>query len=152
MDDERTAGNGSSRWPQPRLPIGIVVASLVLAVGVVSVLIYVLYLRTTGPGQVLRSFYEEVAAGDCEGSFDLLSTGLQAQVDQEAYCGWVDERRGTSTEFAVETGYFGEIASSTVLPREPGTDLNEELTWTLERSGRTWRIAAFPDDLGPPFL
>jgi hypothetical protein len=81
MDPSPTpeGGDGAWRYQRPRLPWIITAASLVVAVGAVSLLIFVLYRQTTGPGEVARDFLEAVRSGDCEATADLSIEAFRAQ-------------------------------------------------------------------------
>jgi hypothetical protein len=72
-------GADATRYQRPRLPWIITATSLVVAVGAVSLLIYVLYRQTTGPGEVARDFLEVVRSGDCETAADLSVEAFRSQ-------------------------------------------------------------------------
>jgi hypothetical protein len=72
-------GDGASRYQRPRLPWIVTATSLVVAVGAVSLLIYILYRETTGPGEVARDFLEAVRSGDCETAVDLSAETFGSQ-------------------------------------------------------------------------
>jgi hypothetical protein len=155
MADERSSGNGSIRWPQPGVPLIVVLVSVVVAVGAVSALLWVLFAETTGPGEVLRDYYEVVNAGDCDGSVGFLSNELRASIDGDGYCEWVErEAAGRfSPEFRIDSVLLrGEPETVAVVAiRYPGSDQSLAIAWTLERIGDTWRVDSFPfSDL--PFL
>jgi hypothetical protein len=50
-----------------------------VAVGAVSLLIYILYRGTTGPGEVARDFLEAVRSGECETAADLSVEAFMSQ-------------------------------------------------------------------------
>jgi hypothetical protein len=72
-------GDGAWRYQRPRLPWIVTATSLVVAVGAVSLLIYVLYRETTGPGEVARDFLEAVRSGDCEAAAELAEEAFGSQ-------------------------------------------------------------------------
>jgi hypothetical protein len=72
-------GDGAWRYQRPRLPWIITATSLVVAVGAVSLLIFILYRQTTGPGEVARDFLEAVRSGDCEAAADLSVEAFTSQ-------------------------------------------------------------------------
>jgi hypothetical protein len=72
-------GDGGWRDQRPRLPWVITATSLVVAVGAVSLLIFVLYRQTTGPGEVARDFLDAVRSGDCEAAADLGVDAFRSQ-------------------------------------------------------------------------
>jgi hypothetical protein len=72
-------GDDASRYQRPRLPWIITFTSLVVAVGAVSLLIFILYRQTTGPGEVARDFLEAVRSGDCEAAADLGVDAFRSQ-------------------------------------------------------------------------
>jgi hypothetical protein len=72
-------GDGGWRYQRPRLPWIITATSLVVAVGAVSLLIFILYRQTTGPGEAARDFLEAVRSGDCETAADLSVEAFMSQ-------------------------------------------------------------------------
>lgn len=140
MSEPEPAENGYRR-DRPRLPIGIVVASIVIALIAGSLLVYVLYKETRGPGEILREFARRVDRHDCEGSYDLLDQSVQAQVAEDSWCTLalpsIDE--GLDAHFTLEQAVLeGDTAELEIT----GVALT---TWRLVRFGeRSWRV------LGPP--
>ena len=137
--------NGSRR-PGPRLPTGIVIGAVVVALVAVSGLILALYRETRGPGEILRRFAEAVDAGDCEASYDLLHGTVRASVDEAEWCeGRMDDADAMidadfTLELAVLEGYRARVEVSGV----PVT------VWILGRHGqRSWRVIG--SDGGFPF-
>jgi hypothetical protein len=133
---ERPGENGYPR-ARPRLPTGVVVASIVVALVAVSGLIAVLYRETRGPGEVLRRFAEALDAGDCDGAFGLLHESVAAEVEQAAWCG--ESLRTLDTQldadFRMERAVLeGDVARVEV----SGVPTTE---WLLRRHGeRSWRV------------
>lgn len=82
MDPSPTleGGGDATRYQRPRLPWIITATSLVVAVGAVSLLIFILYRQTTGPGEVARDFVEGLQAGDCERVARVSVPGLAADL------------------------------------------------------------------------
>jgi hypothetical protein len=72
-------GDGAWRYQRPRLPWIVTATSLVVAVGAVSLLIFILYRQTTGPGEVARDFLDAVRSGDCEAAADLSGEAFMSQ-------------------------------------------------------------------------
>jgi hypothetical protein len=72
MADTPSEPNGALRW-RPAVPTAVVAVSVVIAVGAVSGLLFLLYNRTRGPGEVLREFARGVDARDCAASYRLLA-------------------------------------------------------------------------------
>jgi hypothetical protein len=110
-----------------------------MAVALVAVagLLFLLYTRTTGPGEVLRDFIELVEAGDCQGSHELLDPSVR--IDPETWCEHLRELGDqVDARFAVrEVVLEGEVAD--VMVRNPdGT----EAVWRLQREDRSWRVVA----------
>jgi hypothetical protein len=132
--------DGSGR-SGPRLPTGVVIGAVVVALVSVSGLILALYRETRGPGEILRRFAEAVDAGDCEGSYELLHGTVRASVDEALWCerglGAVD--RIIDADFALERAILeGDRARVEV----SGV---AEPVWILGRHGqRSWRV------IGPP--
>jgi hypothetical protein len=128
-----SAENGHAR---PRLPTGVVVASVVVALVSVSGLLLLLYRETRGPGEILRRFATAVDDGDCGGSYDLLDGSVQATMGESEWCqrlplvdGQIDADFGLDQ--AVLQGDRAELHLSG--PAEP--------VWLLHRYGqRSWRV------------
>jgi hypothetical protein len=116
-----------------------VVTSVVVALVAVSGLLYLLYTRTTGPGQVLQEFIERIEAGDCARSYALLDPSLR--IDPDAWC---DHLKDLATQvdprFSVQRVLLeGDVASVRV--RNPdGT----RAAWRLRGDGRSWRVLEPP--------
>jgi hypothetical protein len=120
-----------------RLPTGVVVASVIIALLAVSGLLLLLYQETRGPGEILRQFAEAVDDGDCRGSYELLDGRARAAVDETRWCDevlpTVDEQIDADfdLEQAVLQGDQAEVHVSGV----PVT------VWRLQRFGdRSWRV------------
>lgn len=135
--------NGYPRG-RPRLPTGIVVASVIIALVAVSGLIALLYRETRGPGEILREFARRVDAADCPGSYELLAERVRTGLSEEQWC----ERMPTvndqiDADFELERAVLmGDQA--TVSISGPPTD-----QWLLERHGeRSWRVLGPPERFG----
>ena len=137
--------NGSD-GVRPRVPMWIATISVIVALVSASVLVYLLYKETRGPGEILREFARRVDRHDCEGSYDLLDPGLRSSVPEETWCSEVltavDE--SLDADFALERAVLeGDVAFVDV----SGVTWTE---WVLSRHGeRSWRIAGTP--MGGPF-
>ena len=128
----------------PRVPLGIAIASIVIALVSVTFLILLLYEETKGPGEVLREFARRVDRGDCAGSFDLLDGNVRAGIGEDRWCEGglpaVDEQLDASfrLEQAVLDGNVARLEVSGV----------GETEWELSRFGeRSWRVVGPPDGL-----
>jgi hypothetical protein len=128
----------------PRLPTGLVVAAVVIALLAVSGLIYLLYQETRGPGEILRRFAQTVDDGDCAGSYELLDASVRAELDDERWCQeilpLVDRQIDADfdLEQAVLRGDQAEVQIS-------GADVT---VWRLRRFGdRSWRVLISPTGL-----
>ena len=135
-----TEPNGS-RQPGPRLPTGIVVAAVIVALVAVSGLILALYRETRGPGEILRRFAEAVDAGDCEGSYELLHGSVQARLDEAEWCetGLPPTDRVLDADFSMELAVLQGDRARVEVSGVP------ETVWILGRHGeRSWRV------IGPP--
>ena len=128
--------NGS-RSPGSRLPTGIVLAAMIVALVAVSGLILVLYRETRGPGEILRRFAEAVDAGDCEASYDLLHGTVRATGDEAEWCDgtMADADAMIDADFTLELAVLeGDRARGEV----SGVP---ETVWILGRHGqRSWRV------------
>jgi hypothetical protein len=128
--------NGDQRG-RARLPTGVVVVSVIIALLAVSGLLLLLYRETRGPGEILRQFAEAVDDGDCDGSYELLDGTARAGLDETRWCQevlpTVDEQIDADfdLEQAVLQGDEAEVHVSGV----PVT------VWRLRRFGeRSWRV------------
>lgn len=134
---EPELGDNGYRSARPRLPIGIAIASIVIALIAGSALVYVLYRETRGPGEILREFARRVDRHDCEGSYDLLAPSVRLQIPEEGWCSEflaeVDENLDShfTLEQAVLKGDIARIEISGV----------GYTSWRLKRFGeRSWRV------------
>ena len=113
---------------------------MVLAIVIVSGLIFLLYEETRGPGQILREFAREVDRGECEASYDLLDGTVRDSIEEEAWC-----RRLPEVDQMIDATFTLEQAlleQDTAIVTISGS---AEDTWELRRFGeRSWRV------LGPP--
>jgi hypothetical protein len=134
--DRGEPGENGYRRAGPRLPTGIIAASVVVALVAVSGLIYLLYRETRGPGEILRRFARAVDAGDCGESYELLHPTVSFQVTEQAWCERlpsVDEL--ISADFRLEEAVLeGNEARVKII----GAAADE---WRLGRHGeRSWRV------------
>jgi hypothetical protein len=128
--------NGS-RPPGPRLPTGVIVGAVIVALVAVSGLILALYRETRGPGEILRRFAEAVDGGDCDGSYDLLHGTVRATVDEGAWCeGGLPEADGMiDADFSLERAILEGDRARVEISGVP------ETVWILGRHGeRSWRV------------
>ncbi len=149
MPDKASDTNGALKWRQPGVPTSIVIVSLIVGVGAVSVLIYVLFRQTTGPGQVLKRYYTAISDGDCGTAYSLLSPTVQQAGSRATYCSLVWSEKGHSpTDFSVETiklhGPKGSFADVTVKEEGPGA-LSSPVDWQMQEVGGLWKIVAGTD-------
>jgi hypothetical protein len=128
--------NGS-RGPGPRLPTGVVIGAVVVALVAVSGLILALYRETRGPGEILRRFADAVDAGDCEASYDLLHGTVRATVDEAGWC----ENGLTTTDSLLDAGFMLERAVLEGDRARVEVSGVPETVWILGRHGeRSWRV------------
>lgn len=136
MSDAPPGENGA-RPGTPRLPTGLVAASVAIALLAVSGLIFLLYRETKGPGEILRQFATAVDKRDCSGSYDLLDEEVRASFDEDDWCSNVLPSVDDSldADFTVERAILeGDTANVQV----SGVELTE---WRLRRYGeRSWRV------------
>jgi hypothetical protein len=134
---EQPPGENGYPRARPRLPTGIIVASVIIALLAVSGLLLLLYRETRGPGEILREFAEAVDDGDCDGSYELLDGTVRSGLDEARWCdevlAGVDEQIDADfdLEQAVLQGDQAEVEVSGVPVR----------VWRLRRFGeRSWRV------------
>lgn len=137
--------NGALRW-RPAVPTAVVAISVIVAVGAASGLLFLLYNRTRGPGEVLREFARRVDMGDCQGSYRLLASLETSAIDEETYCGSLDRvDEALDADFDLRQAVLrGEVA-------ELHIEGPEITVWRLERHGSSWRVLLPAAELGPPF-
>jgi hypothetical protein len=128
----------------------VVIVSILVAVGAVSVLIYVLFKSTTGPGQTLRRYYDAVSADDCGSAYVDLSDPLQHAILKDRFCTAVDGVKGnvpTSITIDTVTGCGeppAQFAKVTITEHGPSASA-QPVVWHMIRQGDDWRIASFPE-------
>jgi hypothetical protein len=134
MAEPPTRPNGAAAW-RPSLPTAIVVTSVVVALVAVSGLLYLLYTRTTGPGQILREFIEQVEANDCPASYALLDPSQR--IDPDTWCeNLQDLASQVDSRFSIRRVLLeGDVAFVRVANPD-GT----RAVWRLRREGRSWRV------------
>lgn len=143
MGDDRPRPNGFP-WPRPGLPPWITVASVAIALVAVSGLLYLLYTRTEGPGEVLRTFAGRVDEGSCAASYDLLADESKGHTTMDEWCD-----RLPAIDSALDADFD---VRRVVLHSEMGiaevhiAQGGREGVWNLRRSGRTWRVLIEPED------
>ena len=146
MTETPSRSNGF-RWPRTGLPFRLLLVGVVLALVIVSGLIFLLYEETRGPGEILRQFARAVDAGDCSGSYDLLDQSVHRRLSEESWCELLPEvDEGIDADFRLEQAVLqGDRA--VVHLSGPGSQ-----TWTLRRfEERSWRVEGSPDlDLRAP--
>jgi len=120
--------------------VRLLVLAVLLALVIVSGLIFLLYEETRGPGEVLRQFARDVDGGHCAASYDLLDPSVRSGFDEEAWCGRLGEvDRIIDADFTLDRAVLEE---NTAILTISGS---AEDTWELRRFGeRSWRV------LGPP--
>jgi len=126
-----------SRRSGPRLPTGIVIVGVVVALVAVSGLILALYRETRGPGEILRRFAEAVDAGDCDGSYDLLHGTVRATGDEAQWCDgtMADADAMIDADFTLERAVLEGDRARVEVSGVP------ETVWILGRHGeRSWRV------------
>lgn len=128
--------NGDQRG-RARLPTGVVVASVIIALLAVSGLLLLLYQETRGPGEILRQFAEAVDDGDCDGSYELLDGRARAGLDEVRWCQevlpTVDEQ--IDADFDLEQAVLQGDEAEVHIAGVPAT------VWRLRRFGeRSWRV------------
>jgi hypothetical protein len=130
----------------PRLPLGIAIGSIVIALVTMTLLILLLYEETRGPVEILREFSRRVDRADCAGSYDLIDDGART-FSEEEWCSGVlssvDE--GLDAEFTFERA----VLEGTVYDVEiSGVELT---SWRLIRHGeRSWRVLGPADGFPAP--
>src|SRR6266568_7112607 len=141
--------DGFGKRGRPAIPIVVMIVSILVAVGAVSVLLFVLFNKTTGPGQVLRHYYQAVAADDCGKAYGLLDDDLKRAIDKDAFCNAVHGVQGkvpTSVSILTVTGCGeppADFARVTIQEHGPGAPPNP-VSWEMARQGSAWQVAAFP--------
>ena len=136
MAEQPSEPNGSTR---PSLPWILFAISTAVAVLATTGFVYLLTKRTTGPAEVLQDFYQAVHNEDCDGGLSLMTPELRAEAEG-IWCDFIFVGGPYPPTFSVEETSL-EDDQALLLIEEPG---GCRLSWTLERSDRTWRIAQLP--------
>lgn len=142
MSETPAQPNGAVRW-RPAVPTVVVATSLVVAVGAVSGLLFLLYNRTRGPGEILREFARRVDAGDCAGSYRLLDSSTAGEIDEATWCEGLDRvDRAIDADFDLRQATLrGDVAVVQV----EGPEVPD---WRLSRHGNSWRVLVPPELFG----
>jgi hypothetical protein len=135
MTGQEPAENGYRR-ALPRLPVGIIASSVIVALVAVSGLLYLLYRETRGPGEILRRFAQAVDEGDCQESYELLAAEVTARISEDQWCeGLPDVDQLIDADFSLEEAVLQEDEAAVTIS---GTGTDE---WRLGRFGeRSWRV------------
>lgn len=143
MTEPEPAPNGSRRT-RPHLPLWVAIASIVIAIASASILVYVLYKETRGPGEILREFARRIDRNDCAGSYELLDEGIRSSLTGDQWCTQVLPEIDASLDanFTLERAVLqGDVAHVEI----SGVS---ETTWQLSRFGeRSWRVVGPPEGL-----
>ncbi|MGH2722933.1 MAG: hypothetical protein ACRDI0_01490 [Actinomycetota bacterium] len=145
MAETPSEPNGALRW-RPAVPTTLVAISVVIAVGAVSGLLFLLYNRTRGPGEVLREFARRVDAQDCRGAYRMLARAEARAIPEETFCGAIDRLdEALDADFDLQQAVLqGQVASVHI----SGPEIT---VWKLERHRNSWRVLLPARELGPPF-
>jgi len=134
MAEPSSPSNGAAAR-RPSIPTPLVVASMVVAVVAVSGLLFLLYTRTTGPGEVLRDFFEQVEAGDCATTYGMLDPSLRIEPGT-----WCDNLPALSEQvdsrFAVQRVVLERDVALVRVRNPDGT----RAVWRLRRLDGSWRV------------
>lgn len=138
MTDRVDDGDDRAR---PRVPLWIATVSVIVALVSASVLVYVLYKETRGPGEILREFARRVDRRDCGGSYELLDKQVRAGFTEEQWCTQMLDPvdQGLDADFDLESAFLEDDVFEV---RISGVELT---TWQLRRFGeRSWRVLGAP--------
>lgn len=146
MGEPEPAEKGTRR-PRSHVPLWIAIASIVIAIIAASILVYVLYKETRGPGEILREFARRVDRNDCAGSFDLLDEGVRSGLTGDEWCTQIlpSLDAGLDADFTLERAVLqGDVASVEI----SGVEIT---SWQLSRFGeRSWRVVGPAEGLPQP--
>ena len=144
MEDEGARSNGAAEWPKPAIPNGVVVACVVVALLAVSALLWVLFQKTTGPGEIVNRYYQAAADGDCDAAYGLLSRGLQQANAHDSFCAGLQTAQlpaDPKIESVTLVGPEGSAREAEVSVDTCGSTA----VWKLERADDTWVITSLAD-------
>lgn len=145
MSEPELPPNGSRT--RPHLPLWVAIASILIAIASASILVYVLYKETRGPGEILREFARRVDRNDCAGSYELLDEGIRGSLTGDQWCTQVLPEIDASLDanFTLERAVLQGDVAQVEISGVP------ETTWQLSRFGeRSWRVVGPPDGLVAP--
>ena len=128
---------------RPQIPTWAALGAMAVAVLAILVLVVVLFQRTTGPGEVVLTFYEDASAGDCAAALELLGPGADeaSRAAAQALC---DDPESLPASPKVDSvtldGPEGDAnRSEVVIKAGDSTD-----TWKLQRVDNDWLICWVP--------
>jgi hypothetical protein len=143
MAESPSRPNGFRR-PRTGLPVRVLLVGVVLALVIVSGLIFLLYEETRGPGEILREFARAVDQRDCGGSYELLDASVRSRTPEDRWCErlpQVDDM--LDGDFRLEEAI---LRGDRAVLHISGSAVD---AWTLRRFGeRSWRVLGPGEDGG----
>ena len=126
--------------PFPLWEVAVAVAAVILVVGV---LVFLLFQRTSGPGEVLNDFYTAASEGDCEAAQEELTPQLQGRIPADQLCPML-EQAGLVPDFEIVeltlTGDPGSAANVIISGGSTVGDPDAESAWAFQLVEDEWRI------------
>jgi hypothetical protein len=147
--------DGSPSPPPSSLRLAWTVAGVAALVAVVAValLIVLQVQKPNGPDDALHEYYSEVARGECDASYALLSDALRGQIPQTAWCPYVAGRSGRfPAGFTVVRFSFDARTRTTAMTvQEAGAGAEAgPVTWGLVKGPNDeWLVARFASGREP---
>ena len=145
MEEEAGRSNGAAEWPKPAIPTWVVAASVAVALLAVSALLWVLFQKTTGPGEIVHRYYQAASSGDCDAAYSLLSPGLQQAEPHDSFCGDLGAWSPSDPKIVAVTLIGPEGTARAAAVSIEGCDGAPPVVWKLARQGDTWVITSIPE-------
>jgi hypothetical protein len=128
---------------RPQIPTWAAIGAMAVAALAILVLVVVLFQRTTGPGEVVLTFYEDASAGDCAAATDLLGPAANEASKAAAQALCSDPQNLPSSpkvDSVTLDGPEGDANRSEVVIKAG----DSKVTWKLQRVDNDWLICGVP--------
>jgi hypothetical protein len=128
---------------RPQIPTWAALGAMAVAALAILLLVVVLFQRTTGPGEVVLTFYKDARAGDCAAAMDLLGPAADeaSRAAAEALCNDPESLPASPKVDSVTLdGPEGDADRSEVEIKYG----DSKVTWKLQRVDNDWLICGVP--------
>ncbi|MCJ7831824.1 MAG: hypothetical protein MUP92_00045 [Actinobacteria bacterium] len=127
---------------RPQIPTWAALGAIGVAAAALLLLAVVLFRGTTGPGEVVLTFYKDAASGDCAAAMELLGPSADGATHgvAESLCGSGQLPESPRVDSVTLDGPEGDADRSEVVVKSG----DSKVTWKLERVGNDWLICGVP--------